>query len=136
MARIRMLRDDIQRLPLAARHLSFDPALSERMREERRPDRAQYGTVAWQRLRWAILVRDDFTCCLCGFQHDLARLCREMKAIGREDLIKGKAPNLVADHRLAHRGDMALFWDEGNLQCLCRRCHDTVKQREERSGGR
>ncbi len=43
---------------------------------------------------------------------------------------------LVADHKIRHQGDHELFWDEGNLQTLCKHCHDSLKQREERSGFR
>lgn len=39
----------------------------------------------------------------------------------------------VVDHAIAHRGDMALFWDKSNWQSLCGPCHSSVKQREEAS---
>jgi 5-methylcytosine-specific restriction protein A len=29
----------------------------------------------------------------------------------------------VLDHRIPHRGDPVLFWDEANWQGLCRKCH-------------
>ena len=34
------------------------------------------------------------------------------------------------DHIVPHRGDPKLFWDEGNWQALCHRCH-SVKTRNE-----
>lgn len=37
----------------------------------------------------------------------------------------------IVDHVIAHRGDMALFWDRTNWQSLCKPCHDIVKKREE-----
>lgn len=40
----------------------------------------------------------------------------------------------VVDHIEPHRGDMVKFWDSGNWQSLCHHCHDSVKQRLERSG--
>jgi len=40
----------------------------------------------------------------------------------------------VADHVRPHRGNLALFYDAGNLQSLCKPCHDSVKAREESSG--
>jgi 5-methylcytosine-specific restriction endonuclease McrA len=40
---------------------------------------------------------------------------------------------LVADHIRPHRGEEAAFWDLGNLQCLCKACHDGEKQRIERA---
>lgn len=43
-------------------------------------------------------------------------------------------PATVVDHKVPHRGDSGLFWDSGNWQSLCKRCHDSHKQRLERSG--
>jgi 5-methylcytosine-specific restriction protein A len=37
----------------------------------------------------------------------------------------------VVDHRIAHRGDQELFWDESNWQSLCASHHSGDKQREE-----
>lgn len=74
-----------------------------------------YKTAAWQRQRWAILVRDQFTCQSCG-------------------RLEGKTSQLVADHKTPHRGDLDLFWSEANLWTLCKPCHDSAKQSEERTG--
>jgi hypothetical protein len=41
---------------------------------------------------------------------------------------------VVVDHIVPHRGDMKLFWDSGNWQSLCKTCHDSFKQRQEKSG--
>ncbi|MCY1296492.1 HNH endonuclease [compost metagenome] len=35
------------------------------------------------------------------------------------------------DHIIPHRGDQALFWDEGNWQPLCHSCHSAKTQTEE-----
>jgi 5-methylcytosine-specific restriction protein A len=40
----------------------------------------------------------------------------------------------VVDHVVPHRGDMALFWDPKNRQSLCDTCHNSHKQRLEKSG--
>lgn len=40
----------------------------------------------------------------------------------------------VVDHIVPHRGDERLFWDRGNWQALCETCHDSNKQRLEKSG--
>ena len=40
----------------------------------------------------------------------------------------------VVDHVVPHRGDYGLFWF-GDLQSLCKACHDGKKQRAERRGG-
>lgn len=78
--------------------------------------RKWYNTARWRKLRMATLIRDRFTCQICG-------------------LLTGDTSKLVADHKKPHRGDERLFWDEGNLQCLCAPCHNSVKQKEERGLG-
>jgi 5-methylcytosine-specific restriction endonuclease McrA len=40
----------------------------------------------------------------------------------------------VVDHITPHKMDMVLFWDTDNWQSLCKRCHDSLKQRIEKSG--
>lgn len=40
----------------------------------------------------------------------------------------------VVDHKVPHRGDMALFWDRSNWQSLCAHHHSANKQREEAAG--
>jgi len=41
----------------------------------------------------------------------------------------------VVDHIVPHKGDMKLFWDsKNNWQSLCKHCHDSWKQRLEKSG--
>ncbi len=79
------------------------------------PWRKWYSLARWKRLRQAVFLRDLYTC--------------QRQACGR---IEGNTSLLVADHRTPHRGDPALFWDEANLQTLCKDCHDRDKQREER----
>ena len=40
-------------------------------------------------------------------------------------LKEGKiTPAVIVDHIIPHRGDMALFWDQGNWQPLCKNHHD------------
>jgi 5-methylcytosine-specific restriction protein A len=75
-----------------------------------------YKTSQWQKLRWSVLLRDGFTCqCGCNrLEHDTSQL--------------------VADHKIPHRGDPALFWDASNLQTLTKHCHDSDKQRIEKGG--
>lgn len=41
----------------------------------------------------------------------------------------------VVDHVIPHRGDLKLFWDQGNWQSLCRSHHSSDKQAEERAKG-
>lgn len=40
----------------------------------------------------------------------------------------------VVDHIVKHYGDQAIFFDPTNLQSLAKGCHDSWKQRLERSG--
>ncbi|OOY16730.1 hypothetical protein BMI85_06595 [Thioclava sp. DLFJ4-1] len=84
-------------------------------RREVSPWRAWYSTARWQKLSLKVRVAANFICARC------------------DELAIGKGQS-VADHKIPHRGDPALFWDEGNLQCLCKRCHDIHKQREEAAG--
>lgn len=53
-------------------------------------------------------------------------LCRYCKAKGLITIA------CVVDHITPHRGDRALFWCRDNWQSLCTRCHNSVKQSEER----
>lgn len=79
------------------------------------PWRQWYKTARWQKLRLRVFARDLFTCqwpgCGC---------------------VAGETSQLVCDHVHPHRGDEALFWDEDNLQTLCKPCHDSAKQAAER----
>lgn len=38
----------------------------------------------------------------------------------------------VVDHIIPHRGDLGLFWDEGNWQSLCKHHHDQKTMTEDR----
>lgn len=42
-------------------------------------------------------------------------------------------PATTVDHVIPHRGDQALFWNRANWQPLCTRCHNSAKQRIERT---
>jgi 5-methylcytosine-specific restriction protein A len=85
-----------------------------RQRDDALPWRRWVKTARWQKLRWSVLVRDLFTCQKCK-------------------RIETDTSQLVADHKTPHRGDERLFWDDENLQCLCKPCHDVVKQAEEQA---
>lgn len=117
--RLKQLRGTLARLKPVIAFLNDDKAAASRARDRRVAWRAWYKTQAWRRLRWKILVRDLFTC--------------QWPGCGR---LEADTSQLVADHRKPHRGDAALFWDEDNLWCLCKPCHDRVKQAEERAAER
>lgn len=57
-----------------------------------------YESARWRRMSREFLARYP-VCFVCG----------------------GRAT--VADHITPHRGNTALFYDEGNLQPMCQRCH-------------
>lgn len=39
----------------------------------------------------------------------------------------------VVDHKIPHRGNKKLFWDENNWQALCKPCHDKKTWNEDNS---
>jgi 5-methylcytosine-specific restriction enzyme A len=81
------------------------------------PIRSLLGTATWQATRKIILLR-DVICKACG------------KAFSNEVDHIIPARRWVADHA----GDMASFFDESNLQGLCKPCH-TAKTDRERGNG-
>ncbi|MFD1951881.1 HNH endonuclease [Sphingomonas arantia] len=103
------------RLASPASRLAYlpDRPAYDRNRDQQ-PWRKWYKLARWQKLRMHILKRDLFTC--------------QWPGCGR---IEADTSLLVADHRRPHRGDERLFWDERNLQCLCKPCHDGPKARAE-----
>jgi 5-methylcytosine-specific restriction enzyme A len=118
MARLSSLKPSLATLPPKIGFLKDTEAEVDRRRGEANAARSNYKTQRWRRLRWQVLVEALFTCARCG-------------------VMLGEATSqLVADHIRPHRGDEALFWDRANLQCLCKACHDSAKQSEERRGTR
>ena len=53
------------------------------------------------------------------------RFCRQAGVV---------TPAEIADHIQPHRGDKRIFFDQTNLQSLCKRCHDKTKQGIETRG--
>lgn len=76
--------------------------------------KASYGS-RWRKLRQAYLDQNP----LCAMHMEQGLTARAT----------------VVDHRVPHRGDPELFWDQSNWQALCKSCHDSHKQRLEKSGG-
>ncbi len=72
-----------------------------------------YG-YAWQKARAAFLRK-----------HPLCLPCQKRGRVAEAH---------VVDHIAPHRGDMKLFWDSKNWQSLCANCHNSYKQRLEKSG--
>lgn len=118
------------RLAAPPRSIGFaSKAEAERARDKARRRAAEsslrglYNTKRWRDpetgLRRLVLDRDGWQCQMCGV------------------VLAGKAPapsSPVVDHIEPHKGNLVLFWDANNLQALCKKCHDTHKQRLERGG--
>lgn len=115
MAKLTTLKPGIRSLPSTIAYAPKDERERDRFRGKQQW-RKWYGTARWRKLRWAVLLRDSFTCQRCG-------------------KLEGNTSLLVANHKRPHRGDERLFWDEGNLETACKPCHDGAIQREERALG-
>ena len=74
-----------------------------------------YGT-RWQKARRLFMASNP--------------LCKQCADSGRV------SPTEVVDHIVPHKGDIGLFWDEGNWQPLCRQCHDRKTLAEDGGMGR
>lgn len=78
--------------------------------------RAWYSTKRWRELRLKVLERDGYVCQRTGI------------------ICAGKSPgpdSPVVNHKVPHRGDPGLFWDEANLETVTKQVHDTIIQAEE-----
>jgi 5-methylcytosine-specific restriction enzyme A len=70
-------------------------------RERARPGARRRGyDTAWERASKAFLRGNPRCACGCGRLAD------------------------VVDHRIAHKGDMSLFWDRSNWAAMNARCHN------------
>ena len=81
---------------------------------DRRSAHERGYTYAWTKARNAYIQR-----------HPLCVMCK------RDGTITAAQ---VVDHIKPHKGDQELFWNEANWQSLCKRHHDSDKQRLEKSG--
>jgi len=101
-----------------------DRAEAQRARDRLRAQteaRRLYQTKEWRDLRLAILERDGWMC----------------KATGVYLVAGREAPNAaVVDHIEPHRGNVALFFDPGNLQSVAKSWHDSEKQKAEKAQAR
>jgi 5-methylcytosine-specific restriction protein A len=76
------------------------------------PFRAIYKTARWQRVRIQIIYRDPL-CCICKM-----------------------AASEMVDHIIPARDYAGDFFDEENLQGLCKACHDIKTATEDGGFGR
>jgi len=80
--------------------------------DKRRPSARQRGyDTRWQRESAEFLARPENKRCACG--------------CGR--------PATMVDHKVAHKGDLRLFWDRANWQPMNRRCNS--RKAASREGG-
>jgi len=70
-------------------------------------------TNRWGRV--ARRFRDQHPCCV---------LCEQAGRVTASECV---------DHIVPHKGNLGLFWDEGNWQSLCFECHNS-KTRKEQAG--
>lgn len=93
----------------------------DRRADAKRGTSSQRGyTGAWDKAKAGYLAKHPF-CVFCGCD--------------TRDTPEGGLPLGVVDHKRRHGGDKAVFWDRNNWQTLCRPCHNSTKQREERRKG-
>ena len=115
MARLTTLKPSLSSLP-ARIGQAPNSAQERKSGQAPLPWRAWYKTARWSRLRVQVFVRDLFTC--------------QEPGCGR---VEGNTSRLRAHHKKAHRGNAILFWDEANIETVCKPCHDgPIKAREMR----
>ena len=83
--------------------------------------RKLYQTKQWRLLRERVLLRDGFRC-----QH---KGCGAFLKRGRSH-----PQSAVVHHLMPHKGNLDLFFDEGNLQAVCWSCHSGAIQSDEALG--
>nr|WP_082540005.1 HNH endonuclease signature motif containing protein [Bosea sp. Leaf344] len=72
-----------------------------------------------------------------GYDHEWRKARIEYLATRPNCAMPGcDATATTVDHIIPHRGDRALFWNCANWQPLCTHCHNSAKQRLERSPSR
>ena len=103
--------------PRGAQYIPRGISPAVRLRDQVDTWRRWYKTERWRQLSVAVKVEERFTCRMCG-------------RVGQG------THDTVADHIKPHRGDRVKFWARGNLQCLCRACHDSEKQKIEMAEAR
>jgi len=82
----------------------------------------------WRLAREVFLGNNPF-CCMCSADH------RPVAAVVVDHIIAPRLQDAKASGDAEKiRTAWKLFWDQDNWQPLCKLCHDSVKQRFERSG--
>jgi hypothetical protein len=118
MGKLKALSPRLAALPPRLGHAPGDRKANDRARDASAPWRRWYDTARWKKLRQQVFVRDGFVCQRSG------------------ELCSGAAntPNApIANHKVPHRGNPALFWDIDNIETVTKRVHDTIIQSEEQA---
>lgn len=109
------------KLSVAAPRLGYvpgDQVASGRSRDRLSPWRQWYKTARWRALRRQVFERDVYTCqrsgVVCGARYPSPH-------------------SPVANHKIPHKGDPALFWDINNIETVTKAVHDSIIQAEERA---
>jgi len=95
--------------------------LSDKRSDTANTYRSLYQSKRWRSLRSVILTRDLFTCQRPG--------CGVPLTSGRS-----AQNSAVVHHRIPHKGDLELFFDQENLEAVCWSCHSGEIQSEEKLG--
>lgn len=110
MAKLQTLKSKLQ--TVGNRLATVNPSS---WRSDKKSSTARGYGYKWQKAREAYLMEHPF-CVYCE----------------REGMVTAAT---IVDHRIPHRGDEKLFWDQSNWQGLCATHHSSDKQREEARGG-
>lgn len=116
MPKVKMLAPRVQKIAPRIGRMPGEQARDQE-RERTQHWRKWYHSAEWKVLRMRVLQRDLFTC----------QMCKRIEA---------NTSKLVGDHKQPHHGDRAMFFDEANVWCICKPCHDGEKQRMEKRYGR
>lgn len=77
-----------------------------------------YGSAQWKHTRLAVLDRDMY-------------LCQQCLRMGKETALTVSSP---VHHKTPHKGNRILFFDPNNLESVCKDCHDSIIQMQEKHG--
>lgn len=114
---LKILKPSLSMKPPRLSYLPGDAVAVDLSRNRMSPWRQWYKTKRWQELRHEVFLRDSYRCQRSG------------------ELATGRYPaphSPVANHKIPHRGDPALFWDINNLETVTKAVHDGLIQAEER----
>ena len=120
MAKLKTIKPQVGTLKPLVGRLPGEKA-RDKYRDSTQPWRPWYRTARWERLRRKAFERDNYTCQRSG------EICAGT----------GNDPTSpVANHKIPHHGDPALFWDLANIETVTKRIHDSEIQAEERRAAR